>query len=56
MSTCTMVKEIRKVTGGYIVEARWPYGPDPGGYGEVVCTTFKEVVDLLKKTDPDRKE
>ena len=46
MIICMMVK---KVEGGYIVEARWPYGNDPSGYGEVICRNFDEVVDLLKK-------
>lgn len=42
-------KEIRKVGGGYIVECRWPYGPEPCGYGEVICRTWQEVIELLTK-------
>lgn len=41
-------RSIRRVYGGYIVEIRHPYG---GSYpfGEVVCKTFDEVVELLRK-------
>ena len=42
-------KEIRKVKGGYIVECRWAYGPEACGYGEVICTTWQEVIELLTK-------
>ena len=42
-------REIRKVKGGYIVECRWPYGPEPSGYGEVICVTWQDVIELLTK-------
>jgi hypothetical protein len=41
-------REIRKVAGGFIVEVRHPYG-DKMPFGEVVCTSFEEVIDLLKR-------
>lgn len=41
-------REIRKVAGGFIVEVRHPYG-DKMPFGEVVCTPFEEVIDLLKR-------
>ena len=48
--TNIMCKEIRQVSGGFIVEARWPYGPEPSGYGEVICKTIDDVCDLIRKT------
>ena len=47
--TNIICKEIRQVPGGFIVEMRWPYGPEPCGHGEVICLTFEDVVILLKK-------
>ena len=47
--TFIICKEIRQVQGGFIVEVRWPFGPDVSGYGEVICRTFSEVIDLLRK-------
>ena len=44
-----LVKEIRQLEIGFIVEACWPYGREPGDYGSVICLTFKEVVNLLLK-------
>lgn len=49
---------IRRVEGGFIVEVRWPYGGEPIGNGEVVCTTFADAVQVLAKhvrigRDPD---
>jgi hypothetical protein len=49
MSTDIISTGIRKVTGGYIVNVRWPYGRDPAGYGEVICQTWEEVVALLTR-------
>ena len=49
MGPLVICKEIRQVEGGWIVECRWPYGGIPAGFGEVVCTTWDEVVDLLTK-------
>jgi hypothetical protein len=49
MATLHVCKSIRKVGGGYIVEVRWPYGPDVMGHGEVVCKTWDEAVDLLTR-------
>ena len=51
MSTLVICREIRHVQGGYIVHLRWPYGPDVGGYGEVICETLEEVFDELRKAD-----
>jgi len=45
-----LCQEIRRVQGGYIVEIRWPYGPEMP-YGEVVCRTLEEVFELLKSAD-----
>lgn len=45
----TICREIRRVTGGFIVELRWPYGGNPIGYGEVICTTWDEVEALLRR-------
>lgn len=49
MGTMVVCKEIRKVGNGYIVEIRWPYGPDAAGCSEVVCRTWQEVIELLTK-------
>ena len=51
VTTLLICRQIRHVQGGYIVELRWPYGPDVGGYGEVICETLDEVFDLLRKAD-----
>ena len=48
--TIKMIQEIRQVSGGFIVEARWPVGPDPSGYGEVICKTLEEVFDIVRRT------
>lgn len=48
--TTIMIKEIRQVSGGFIVEARWPIGGDPSGYGEVICRTLEEVLQVVRKT------
>jgi len=48
--TNVMVKEIRQLPTGFIVQARWPVGPEPSGYGEVLCKTFEEVILLLRRT------
>lgn len=45
----TICTKIRKVKGGFIVNLRWPYGPDPGGYGEVICKDFGEVIEVLRE-------
>ena len=47
--------QVRKVNGGYIVEVRWPYGPEVMGCGEVVCKTWAEVVALLTKAACEEK-
>lgn len=49
----TICREIRRVEGGWIVEMRWPWGGEPGGFGEVICGTWDEVVLLLAKALPD---
>ena len=46
-----LVKQVRRVTGGYIVEARWPVGDSPGAYGEVICRSMDEVLEVLKRCD-----
>lgn len=48
MIICT---EIRHVKGGYIVCLRYPYGGEFVDYGEVICKTFEEVIEFLKKAD-----
>jgi hypothetical protein len=48
MADLILVQEIRQVSGGFIVEARWPMGNKPGGYGEVICPKFDDVIALLK--------
>ena len=50
--TVVLVKEIRKVSNGYIVEVRWPYGNEPCGYGEVICPTIEDVIALIRKVNP----
>lgn len=52
--TLIICKEIRHVKNGYIVELRYPYGDEPGGYGEVVCKTLEEVFELLKTSDIEK--
>ncbi len=47
MSSLVGVKEIRAVENGYIVEARYPYGGKPSGYGEVICSSIKDVHKLI---------
>lgn len=49
-------KEVRQVTGGFIVEVRWPYGGEPTGFGEVVCKTWPEVIELLSRAAPTKSE
>ena len=49
MASLVLVKEIRQVRGGFIVEARWPYGPNVSGYGEVICNTLEEVFELIRQ-------
>lgn len=41
-------EQIRKVKGGYIVVVRAPYG-DNCNAGEVICSTFDDVVKLLRE-------
>ena len=53
MSDIVLVQQIRHVRGGYIVEARWPFGGRPAGYGEVICKTLREVFDLIENADID---
>jgi len=48
--TNIMVKEIRQIPTGFIVQARWPIGPEPSGYGEVLCKTLDEVITVLRRT------
>jgi hypothetical protein len=48
MSDLRLVREIRQVTGGFIVEARYPYGNEMP-YGEVICKDLKEVFALIEK-------
>jgi hypothetical protein len=49
VANLTLVRSIRQVTGGFIVEARWPYG-NAMPYGEVICRDLKEVFDLITRT------
>jgi hypothetical protein len=51
MSDVTLVERIVHAKGGYIVYARWPYGPNVIGCGPVVCKTLDEVIELLRNTD-----
>lgn len=44
------IKNIRKVENGYIVEARWPFGGSPAGFGEVVCTDLLQVLLMVSKS------
>lgn len=55
MTDLPLVREIRQVTGGFIVEARYPFG-NKMPYGEVICKNLKEVFDLIKKCaiEPDK--
>lgn len=46
-----LVSEIRHVKNGYIVLARWPFGPSTTSCGEVVCQTLEEVIALLRRCD-----
>jgi len=48
MKTNILCKEIRQVATGFIVEAQWPTGGEPGGYGEVICKDMEEVIRVLK--------
>jgi hypothetical protein len=43
------VASIKKVTGGYILNVRWPLAGTPIGGGEIVCITFDEAVSILYK-------
>jgi len=38
---------IRVVQGGYVVELAWPHGGEPIGYGEVICTTWSDVLNKI---------
>ena len=49
MSALIICKEVRRVGNGFIVEVRWPYGSEVIGCGEVVCRTWREVIELLTK-------
>lgn len=51
--TLVMIRQIRKVRNGYIVEARWPIGDTPAGYGEVLCHSIDDVIKTIRETDPD---
>ena len=51
--TLKICSEIRHVQGGYIINLRWPYGPDVMGYGEVICRTLDEVFRFIEKADID---
>ncbi len=42
-------QEIRKVKNGYILDLRWPFGGEPMGYGEVICTDWGKVIELLTR-------
>ena len=42
-------RQIRTAVGGYIVELCWPYGGEPSGYGEVLCTSWEEVLSKLSE-------
>lgn len=50
--TTIICKEIRTAVGGYIVELRYPYGGQPVGYGEVLCSTWEEVIRNLTEANP----
>jgi hypothetical protein len=50
---CVLVRSVRKVQGGYIVEARYPYG-NTSPYGEVICRDLQEVFALIERCDPDK--
>lgn len=45
-----IAEKIEAMPGGYVVHVRWPYGPTPSGCGPVVCPTWKDVLDLLTKS------
>jgi hypothetical protein len=49
VSDLTLVRNIRQVTGDFIVEARWPYG-NASPFGEVICRDLKEGFDLITRT------
>lgn len=46
-----LIDELLHVKGGYIIKVRYPFGPSPSGYGEVVCKTLDEAIDLIRKAD-----
>lgn len=51
MSELVICTKVEKVGNGYIVQVRWPYGPEVMGYGRVICTTWQQVVDLLTQAN-----
>jgi hypothetical protein len=53
MGQIVICKEIRTAKGGYIIELRWPYGGQSAGYGEVICSSWEEVLYQLCKASPD---
>lgn len=50
MSRLTLIESIVEVPTGWIVKARFPYGPEAGGYGEVLCQRFDDVLRLIRET------
>ncbi len=44
-----VAQRIEKMPGGYLVRVRWPYGPSCMEFGQVLYSTWKEVVELLTK-------
>ncbi len=54
MSDLTICTRIEHVGGGYVVTVRSPYGSKAGcGFGDVVCPTIDDVLDLIRKADID---
>ncbi len=47
--------EIRLAVNGYIVMTPWPYGNEPVGHGEVVCSSWADVEKLAAKVFHDDK-
>ena len=41
--------EIRSAGAGFILNLPWPYGPEVSGLGEVVCRTWEEAMQELRK-------
>ena len=48
-----LVASIKHMPGGYVVEARSPYGSKIAGCGPVICRTLDDVFDLLLRCDVD---